>query len=61
VRIGYPANAQSCADALERLPIARVGTLDDALDADARARAHVRSRLRLDPPRPIRTMTQPGA
>ncbi len=60
-RISYPAIAQSCADALQRVPIARVATLDDALAADAKARAHVRSRLRLDPPRPIRTMAEPGA
>jgi 1-deoxy-D-xylulose-5-phosphate reductoisomerase len=54
--IAYPAIAATCADALEHLPAARVGTLDDALAADAATRAHVRSRLRLDPPTPIHTM-----
>jgi 1-deoxy-D-xylulose-5-phosphate reductoisomerase len=59
--IAYPAIAQSCADALERLAIGRGATLDDALDADAQARRHVRSRLSLDPPWPMRTMAEPRA
>ncbi len=57
-RIAYPAIAETCADALERLPAASVATLDDALAADAASREHVRARLRLDPPAPMRTMAK---
>ena len=57
-RIAYPRIAESCADALERIPVNRIAALDDALAADAAARAHVRSRLSLDEGTPMRTMTR---
>jgi 1-deoxy-D-xylulose-5-phosphate reductoisomerase len=59
-RIAFPAIAQSCAEALDKLPAGPVRSLDDALEADAAARAHVRNRLHLDPPAPMRTMAAPG-
>jgi 1-deoxy-D-xylulose-5-phosphate reductoisomerase len=59
-RIGYPAIAQTCADALSALPTSDVATLDDALEADAVARAHVRARLRLDAMPPAGTMAAAG-
>ena len=60
-RIAFSTIAQACADALDAIAAAKVSSLDDALAADAAARAHVRDRLRLDPSTPMRTMAEPAS
>jgi 1-deoxy-D-xylulose-5-phosphate reductoisomerase len=48
-RIRYTEIAPACAEALARLPAAPLATLDDALAADAAARAVTRTWLKLPP------------